>query len=151
MDQKAETTYIDKASDLGCCGQQSLEYNPIRHEWISVAAYFKAEKRDFEPGYALDDWLEAELEYARIQVDEFLKVLEEDGEATVFGMQKLAQSIGIDRPENIHSKTELIQAVQCACQLLPCFRTGNEDICRQITECQWRSECKKLIAQWKNY
>jgi len=28
---------------------------------ISEAAYFLAEKRGFEPGRALDDWLEAEL------------------------------------------------------------------------------------------
>ena len=32
------------------------------HEKISVRAYFKAEKRHFVPGHALDDWLEAEAE-----------------------------------------------------------------------------------------
>lgn len=32
------------------------------HEKIAVRAYFKAEKRGFAPGHALDDWLEAEAE-----------------------------------------------------------------------------------------
>jgi Protein of unknown function (DUF2934) len=29
---------------------------------IAVLAYYKAERRNFEPGHALDDWLEAEQE-----------------------------------------------------------------------------------------
>ncbi len=32
------------------------------HQKIAVRAYFKAEKRGFAPGHALDDWLEAEEE-----------------------------------------------------------------------------------------
>jgi sterol desaturase/sphingolipid hydroxylase (fatty acid hydroxylase superfamily) len=32
-------------------------------EWIAKAAYFRAEKRGFAPGYDLNDWLEAEREY----------------------------------------------------------------------------------------
>ena len=35
---------------------------PDWHRMISEAAYFLAEKRGFEPGQALHDWLEAELE-----------------------------------------------------------------------------------------
>jgi hypothetical protein len=38
---------------------------PMESEWhrmISEAAYFFAEKRGFEPGLALRDWLEAELQ-----------------------------------------------------------------------------------------
>ena len=37
---------------------------PMESEWhrmISEAAYFLAEKRGFEPGLALDDWVQAEL------------------------------------------------------------------------------------------
>lgn len=33
-----------------------------REENIRVCAYFKSERRDFAPGHAVDDWLEAELE-----------------------------------------------------------------------------------------
>jgi hypothetical protein len=39
-------------------------YPPMEPEWhhmISEAAYYLAEKRRFEPGRALGDWLEAEL------------------------------------------------------------------------------------------
>jgi hypothetical protein len=32
------------------------------HQLISVAAYFRAERRNFEPGHELDDWLDAEAE-----------------------------------------------------------------------------------------
>lgn len=35
------------------------------HERITVRAYFKAEKRGFAPGHALDDWLQAEAEILR--------------------------------------------------------------------------------------
>ncbi len=46
---------------------------PAEAEWhreISEAAYYLAEKRQFAPGHALDDWLEAE-EVAKtfLQVD----------------------------------------------------------------------------------
>jgi len=35
-----------------------------RIKYLSTAAYFKAEARGFEPGKELDDWLEAEQEFA---------------------------------------------------------------------------------------
>jgi hypothetical protein len=31
-------------------------------EMVAVNAFYKAEKRDFEPGHEMDDWLEAEQE-----------------------------------------------------------------------------------------
>ena len=31
-------------------------------EMVSVNAYYRAEKRKFEPGHEMDDWHEAELE-----------------------------------------------------------------------------------------
>ena len=33
-----------------------------RRRWIATAAYLRAEKRGFAPGYELQDWLEAEAE-----------------------------------------------------------------------------------------
>jgi hypothetical protein len=42
---------------------------PMESEWhrmISEAAYFLAEDRGFEPGRALDDWLEAELKVKEV-------------------------------------------------------------------------------------
>ena len=42
---------------------------PMESEWhrmISEAAYFLAEKRGFEPGRAMDDWVQAELEVKKV-------------------------------------------------------------------------------------
>ena len=36
-----------------------------RHTMIAEAAYFRAERRGFEPGYELEDWLGAEAELDR--------------------------------------------------------------------------------------
>ena len=33
-----------------------------RQEMIAQAAYYRAEKRNFEPGHELEDWFEAEAE-----------------------------------------------------------------------------------------
>lgn len=33
-----------------------------RQRWIATAAYHRAEKRGFAPGYAMQDWLDAEAE-----------------------------------------------------------------------------------------
>jgi hypothetical protein len=35
-----------------------------RYRWIAHAAYLRAEKRGFEPGREIDDWLAAEAEFA---------------------------------------------------------------------------------------
>lgn len=43
--------------------KSSSFHKPMEPDWhrmISEAAFFLAEKRGFEPGRALDDWLEAE-------------------------------------------------------------------------------------------
>jgi len=42
---------------------QPVEDNRSRYEAIQQAAYQRAEKRGFEPGHEMDDWLEAEKEY----------------------------------------------------------------------------------------
>src|SRR5271156_4375441 len=39
---------------------------PEWHRMIAEAAYFRAEKRNFDAGHALDDWLLAEQEVKRI-------------------------------------------------------------------------------------
>ncbi len=36
--------------------------NEERHQLIAEAAYFRAERRNFTPGYELEDWLDAEAE-----------------------------------------------------------------------------------------
>ena len=37
-------------------------FNEERHAAIAEAAYFRAQRRGFEPGHELDDWLAAEAE-----------------------------------------------------------------------------------------
>lgn len=53
---------IKSAKDSG--PEQSI-HTPVlqdRNARISELAYYKAEHREFEPGFELDDWLEAERE-----------------------------------------------------------------------------------------
>jgi hypothetical protein len=40
-----------------------------RHQLIAVAAYFRAERRNFAPGCELEDWLEAEAEILKMGMD----------------------------------------------------------------------------------
>jgi hypothetical protein len=35
---------------------------------IAEIAFYKAEKRGFEPGHEFDDWIEAELEFREISI-----------------------------------------------------------------------------------
>ena len=41
-----------------------------RRDRIATAAYFRAERRGFEPGHELEDWLDAECEVAHCQASE---------------------------------------------------------------------------------
>lgn len=118
-----------------------------RHEWISVAAYYKAEARGFKPGKALDDWLEAEIEYAKFQIQAFLVRCEEDGAMSNLDLQGLAFTLGIKDPEAIESKVDLIREIQKVSDHRPCFQSEDRALCPE-SECQWRSECLKLIAEW---
>ena len=48
-------------SRYSCIAEVILERD-VRHEQIAQAAYFRAERRGFEPGHELEDWLAAESE-----------------------------------------------------------------------------------------
>lgn len=39
----------------------------VRRSMIADAAYFRAERRGFEPGHELEDWLAAEIEVTNLQ------------------------------------------------------------------------------------
>ena len=39
-----------------------VSFSPSREQRIAAAAYRRAQERDFEPGFELDDWLSAERE-----------------------------------------------------------------------------------------
>lgn len=57
--ESTNTTHED-VPDIRLVG--SLHPLPSREERIAIAAYWRAAKRQFEPGHELDDWLEAERE-----------------------------------------------------------------------------------------
>ncbi len=121
--------------------------NVTRHQWISVAAYYKAEARNFVPGKELDDWLAAENDYVRMEITHYLALAEEDGGMTHTGLQQLAKSVGVEKPEKMILKVELIQAIQNTTHHHPCFRQDFGMTCTE-EDCKWKAECKKLIAEW---
>ncbi|HEX4024042.1 MAG TPA: DUF2934 domain-containing protein [Steroidobacteraceae bacterium] len=59
----------DKAARTDSVGKRAAGTTLIdaqrRRELIAEAAYFRAERRGFEPGYEAEDWLAAELEIDR--------------------------------------------------------------------------------------
>ena len=126
---------------------KGLEQTAIRHQWIAEAAYFKAEARGFEVGGALDDWLEAEQDYIKSMITEYLSVCEEDGGLTLVSLQQLARDIGVDHPEKITGIKQLVRSIQQASHERPCFRFERNLLCKD-KNCQWSSECQKLIAVW---
>ena len=119
----------------------------FRHQWISVAAYYKAETRNFESGMELDDWLFAEHDYVKMKIVRYLSITKEDGGMTITGLQRLANSLGVDNAHNLHSTIELIQAIQQATDTDPCFRKTPITSCVE-NECLWKEECKTMIAKW---
>jgi len=126
-----------------------IEESKIRHQWISVAAYYKAQARGFSPGLELNDWLAAEKEYVEMRVTLYLSIAEEDGAMTIGSLRELANSIGVQNPERLDFKVVLIRAIQAKSQAHPCFQIDPGDVCHEIAGCQWKAECRKLIAQWK--
>jgi len=122
--------------------------DPARQQWISVAAYFKAEHRGFRSGKELDDWLEAELEYVQFLVGLFILHSKEDGGITLVGLQQLAILVGVTQAGLIRSEKELIQLIQKASKARTCFQSEKLTACDQVYQCPWKEECQKLIAEW---
>ncbi len=125
------------------CAKQSK----IWHQWISEAAYYKVEARAFAAGRELNDWLAAEKDYTEMLITAYLSVFEEDGGMTKANLQQLAKVIGVEIPEGISNKTELMRTIQLQAKQRPCFRSDNYMSCED-KDCKWRTECKKLVAVW---
>lgn len=118
-----------------------------RQQWIAEAAYYKAEARSFKPGRALNDWLEAEIDYLEMLIAAYVAMLQEDGPMTMLGLQQLAALIGIERLDDLISEVELVRAIQRATKHRPCFRSDVNRVCEEIG-CKWRAECLTLISAW---
>ena len=125
------------------------EESKTRHEWISVAAYYKAQARGFVAGQELDDWLAAEKNYIDILLTTYLSIIEEDGVITLSSLQQLAKAMGVESPERLEQKVDLIRAIQDKSLSNPCFQLDPSDLCNEIGSCHWKIECRKIIAEWK--
>jgi DUF2934 family protein len=125
------------------CVKQSI----TRQQWISEAAYYKAEAREFTAGQELNDWLEAEKDFIEMVITTYLSVFEEDGGITKANLQQLAKAIGVETPEGFSNKNQLIRAIQKERGQRPCFRSESNILCDD-EDCIWKTECQKLIAVW---
>ncbi|MFA5985320.1 MAG: DUF2934 domain-containing protein [Methylococcaceae bacterium] len=118
-----------------------------RHQWIAEAAYYIAEAQGFRPELALENWLAAETAYADMLITAYIKALDEDGSMTLSSLRQLAELVGVEDAGQHYSEFELIHHIQIATQHRPCFRADSPYNCRQ-PQCQWRTECQKLISVW---
>ena len=150
--QKGDNASITKVDNPSQKQSTSTTGQPLgecirRHQWISVAAYYIALARKFKPGKELDDWLAAEKDYSKMRVALYISASNEDGGMTISGLQQLAKSIGVQNPEDMDLESELIKAIQNISQHRPCFRSETRMLCGGVG-CEWRAECRKLIAVW---
>ena len=125
------------------------EESKTRHQWISVAAYYKAQARGFVPGLELDDWFAAEKDYIEMLIAFYLSIVEEDGAMTIESLRQLAKAIGLQNPERLNLKVDIIRAIQDKSRTNPCFQFDPSNLCNEIASCQWKAECRKIIAEWK--
>lgn len=62
----ARTKALAKRTAAGTGDRRGVVDEDARHAMIAEAAYFRAERRGFSEGGALNDWLEAERQITRI-------------------------------------------------------------------------------------
>ncbi|SJM90012.1 conserved hypothetical protein [Crenothrix polyspora] len=86
-------------------------------------------------------------DFVKMQIALYLAQAKEDGCTTLIGLHQLAKLIGVENSERITLKRELIRAIQRAAHNVPCFRTERSIFCTE-ENCKWRTECKKLVAEW---
>lgn len=129
--------------------EERLSDSEFRQLWTSVAAYYLAEKRHFDPGKELDDWLLAEHDYFNMLISRYLKQAHEDGGLSVKGLQRLAKFTGVENAEELTQTVDLIHAIQKACKEETCFNFEPGNHCSTKECCQWKAECKQLVAKWQ--
>lgn len=108
---------------------------------------FQSSTQSFDPNDMLDNRLSIKDYHADTQISRYLKQAEEDDYLTLVGLHQLAKSIGVNNPEKITHKIELIRNIQKAINHQPCFRSEIRNICCD-NDCNWQKECKKMIAEW---
>lgn len=121
----------------------------FRQLWISEAAYYLSEKRNFLAGMAVDDWLIAENVFVKMLITRYLGQAHEDGGLSIKGLQRLAKSVGVKNSDELLQEDTLVHAIQKATDDNPCFNFEPDTHCTTSECCLWKAECKQMIAKWK--
>ena len=100
------------------------------------------------PCFVPDDAPETQSAGNRQLVRAFLLAVHEEGDMTIADLHQLAKALGIPGAASLFSETELVQHIQVACQQPPCFRADTDEFCHDPASCQWREQCRRLVAEW---
>jgi|GEM_PF-838652 len=84
---------------------------------------------------------------AELLINIYIHQCYEDGGITLVNLRHLAHLLGIKNHDTFDSEAELVKAIQKAVQNRTCFRSDQSENCPE-TDCQWKTECKKIIAEW---
>jgi hypothetical protein len=103
--------------------------------------------QNFVSNKTLSHEVDTKNDPANIKISGYLKRAEEDGGLTLTNLHHLAKSVGINNPEKITRKVELIRNIQKASNQRPCFRSEASKRCTEKA-CHWRTECRKMVAVW---
>lgn len=66
----------------------------------------------------------------------------------VADLRELAYHAGIQNPDILGTTKQLVWAIQKARGEDTCFLSDHRIRCKD-SECEWRSECIKLVAEWR--
>ena len=62
-------------------------------------------------------------------------------------LRGVARGVGVLNVESINNEQVCVRSIQRAMGHRPCFQSDDKYLCREM-ECEWRSECMKLVAEW---
>jgi|ETNmetMinimDraft_26_1059896.scaffolds.fasta_scaffold181115_1 hypothetical protein len=62
-------------------------------------------------------------------------------------LRSLAQAEGIIRANSFCTRKNLIRAIQRERDQRDCFMTDERFLCHDVN-CEWKNDCKRLVAEW---
>lgn len=86
----------------------------------------------FTPGLKLDDWLAVEKDNIEMLIVMCLSIVEEDGVMTIASLQQLEKAIGVQIPERLSLKADLICEIQEISRIRPCFQLDHNRFCDEM-------------------
>jgi len=63
-------------------------------------------------------------------------------------LKAIAHHAGIPNAANLHTKKQLVWAIQRSRGEEACFLSDRRIQCKD-SECEWRFECIRLVAEWR--